>query len=161
MAITAAELKYYKTTNNLGGAILGTEVTDATLENVFANITSAEAASGVVKYACLYIKNTNLSLTLTTVKQWIATQTASPTTSVKIGLGTAAVDATEQTIANELTAPAGVTFVTAVDEANHVAIADLANGSYKSFWLEWTVNAGSAAIAVDNAIVTTKGDTPA
>ncbi|MBO9492073.1 hypothetical protein J7384_17055 [Endozoicomonas sp. G2_1] len=160
MAISASEIKYFKTTNNLGGAITSSEISSGSLENIFPNFTSAEAAAGIVKYACIYVRNTNTSDTLTSVKHWIATQTPSPTTSVEVGLGTAAANASEQVISNITTAPTGVTFSTAANEANSLPLPDLAPDAYKSIWIKWTVNTGTAAIAVDNAVLTTKGDTP-
>ena len=41
---------------------------------------------------------------------WIASNTPSADTTIEIALGSSAVNGTEQTIANESTAPTGVTF---------------------------------------------------
>jgi hypothetical protein len=41
---------------------------------------------------------------------WISSNTPASDTQIAIGVGTAAVNGTEQTVANESTAPSGVTF---------------------------------------------------
>ena len=41
---------------------------------------------------------------------WIASNTPSADTTIEIALGSSAINGTEQTIANENTAPTGVTF---------------------------------------------------
>lgn len=161
MPILNTDIKYFKTADNLGGAITATLVVSATLENLFSNISSAEAKDGVTKYACLYVKNTHASFTWSAVKQWILQNTPSNDTEVFLGLGVSGVDGEEPTIADELTAPAGVIFGSPEDEATANDLPNLAKAEYHGFWVKLVVSPNAAAIALDNWKIRTKGDTPA
>lgn len=124
-------------------------------------MSSAESSSGDTEYRCIYVKNTNGSLTLQSAKVWIATNTPSTSTSVEIGLGTSAVGGTEQTVANENTAPSGVTFGTAAGEGNALTIGDIASGSHKAIWIKRIVSASAGAYNDDNYVLSYAGDTAA
>lgn len=138
---------------SLGGAISTTEVST----NLLDDVSSAEAVAGTVEYRCFYVKNNHGSLTLIDPKTWIEANTPSATTTIEIGLGTAAVNATEQTVANESTAPTGVTFSSPADFAAGLALTSLAAGAYKSVWIKRTVNSGTAS-TTDTATLRTQGD---
>lgn len=162
MPILANEIKYFKSSSGvgLGGAISATQITTGVLNNLFDDVSSAEGVTGKTEYRCFYVKNTNATIDLISAIIFIATNTASADTEMTIGLGTAAIDATEQTIPNEATAPAGVVFDLAEDVANALAIGTLtANGSYKSIWVKRVVDAGAVAAASDSATFTTQGET--
>lgn len=167
MAILASEIKEYKSTNtvssidSLGGAITATEITDNTTHNIWDVVSSTESNSGDTEYRCIYVKNTNASLTLQAAKVWIATNTPSTDTSVEIGLGTSAVNGTEQTVANESTAPSGVTFSTAAGEGNALTIGDIPNGQHKAIWIKRIVGATAGAYNDDNYVLSYAGDTAA
>lgn len=51
--------------------------------------------------------------------------------------------------ADEGTAPAGVSFVTAANIASALSLGDLAPGYGKAVWIEWAVNAGAASATSD------------
>ena len=161
MPISSTDMKLFKTTNNLGGTITSNELVSASLGALFATITGAEATSGVVKYACLYIRNKNATLTLSTVKQWLLYNTPSVNTEVKFGIGTSIKNGTEQTIANELTSPVGVSFSLATNEAGSIAFPNLDADDYQSLWIELTISPGATATALDNFVIRNKGDSPA
>lgn len=164
MPIVNADLKYFLSGGasntdanaSIGGAISST----AAPSGLFDNKTSAEAAAGRTEYRCIYLKNTHASITGTAVKVWIKTNTPGADTAITIGLGAAAVSGTETAVANETTAPSGVTFSTAADEANALAIADLAPGATRALWVKLVVNAGAAA-TTDSYTLTFKCDTTA
>lgn len=167
MAILASEIKEYRSTYNsggidsLGGAITATEIVDNTTHNIWDVVSSAESSSGDTEYRCIYVKNTNGSLTLQGAKVWIATNTPSTSTSVEIGLGTSAVGGTEQSVANENTAPSGVTFGTAAGEGNALTIGDIGSGSHKAIWIKRIVSASAGAYNDDNYVLSYAGDTAA
>lgn len=139
---------------SLGGVISST----AAPSGIFDNVSSVEATAGDVEYRCVYIRNGHGSLSLTTAVVWIQANTPSAQTTVDIGLGTAAISGTEQTIANEGTAPTGITWSAAATEGAALAIGDLAAGATRSVWLRRTVTAGAAA-ASDTFTLRAKGDT--
>lgn len=146
---------------SLGGAKSSVSIVDATLQNLFDKVTSAEAAAGSVKYRCFYVHDANATLTLEAAKVWISQLTSSTDTEIAIGLGSSAINGTEQTVVDEDTAPTAVTFTTPVTEGTALAIGDIPAGQHKAVWVRRTVNAGAAADNLDNAIITFKGDTAA
>lgn len=170
MAIVTAEIKLYLSGGgansdpnaSLGGAISTTEVDDVTtLHNLFDKVTSDETTSGAVEYRCVYIKNTNATLTWEAVKAWVDSNTPSADTTLAIGLGSSAINGTEQTVADEVTAPVGVTFSEPANKAAGLTIGDIPNGQHKAIWLRRTVNAGSSAYNNDGATLGFSGDTAA
>lgn len=166
MAVLSSDIKFYLSGGgantdpaaSLGGAISTTEVNPATL---FDTVDSAEAASGDVEYRCIYIKNTNGTDTLLAAAAWISSNTPSADTVLDIGLGTSAIDGTEQTVANESTAPAGVTFSAPSTKATGLSIGDMTAGQHKSLWIRRTVSAAASAYNNDGATINAGGDTGA
>lgn len=146
---------------SLGGAKSSTDVVDATLHNLFDIVSSDEASAGDVEYRCIYVHNGHATLTLQNAKVWIQSNTPSADTSIDIGLGTSAVNGTEQTVANESTAPTGVTFSAPAVEGSALTIGDIPAGQHKAVWVKRTVNAGAAAYNNDNFVLRVKGDTAA
>ena len=141
---------------SLGGVISSTEVT---ADALFDDVTGDQASSGHTDYRCIYIKNEDAD-TLSTSVLWIQSNTASADTAITIGLDLAGVSATADTIADENTAPdPAVTFVTAVDKANGLAVGNLAQNAYYGIWIKRTVSASAAAYANDGFTLRVKGDT--
>lgn len=164
MPIVSADIKYRLSGGggnadpalSLGGAKSSTEAGS----NLLDAVSSAEALAGDVEYRCFYVHNAHATLTLENAVAWIEANTPSADTTLDIGLGTSAVNATEQTIADENTAPTGITFVAAVNEAGAVALGNIPAGQHRAVWVRRTVNAGAAA-SNDTATLTVKGDTQA
>lgn len=169
MPITATDIEFHLSggaSNSdpdaaLGGAISSTEITDATIANLFDNVSGAEAAAGDTEYRCFYILNNHGSLTLQGAEVWIETNTPSGDTSAEIGLGSSAVNGTEQTVADESTAPTSVTFSTAAGQGNALSIGDIPAGEHKAVWVRRTVGSGAAAYNSDSVVIRVQGDTAA
>ncbi len=81
--VSASDLKIYKTTNNLGGAITATQVTSATPNNVFTNIPKNELVVGEDYYACVYFKNTHPTEAMDNFKLWLTNKSSPPDTELK------------------------------------------------------------------------------
>ena len=145
---------------SLGGVKSSTSV-GAGLHNLFDIVSSAEASTGDTEYRCVYIHNNHGTLTMQTSKIWIATNTPSTDTSIEIGLGSSAVNGTEQTVANENTAPTGVTFSAPASSGAALSIGDIPAGQHKAVWIKRIVNAGAAAYNNDGATITVSCDTAA
>ena len=161
MPITAAELEFRESTEaNLGGAISATPVSGA-LHGLFDYVSGVEAAAGDTEYRCIYVRNSHASLTLYGAKVWIDTNSPSPDTAVQIGLGTSAINGTEQTVADESTAPVGVSFSAAANEGAALVIGDIPAGQHKAVWIKRTVSPGAAAHNSDGMSLTFKGDSGA
>jgi hypothetical protein len=146
---------------SLGDQVSTTVITPAALHNLFDVVTGAQAAAGHIDYRCIFVLNNHATLTLQAAIAQLTSQTALGGT-IAFGLDTTAVSAkgaaTAQavTVANETTAPAGVTFAT-----SDAAIGDIPAGSVKGIWLRRTVTAATAAINPDGVIMTVTGDTDA
>ena len=145
----------------LGGAKSSTAVTDNTTHNLWDVVSSAESSAGDTEYRCIYLHNNHGSLTLQNAKVWISTNTASSSTEIQIGAGTSAINGTEQTIANENTAPTSVTFSLAASEGAAVSLGNIPNGQHKAIWIRRVVTAGAAAANDDSYVLTYAGDTAA
>jgi hypothetical protein len=133
---------------SLGGAKSSTAVSTS-VDGLFDAVTAAQAAAGLVEYRCIYLHNANASDTMTAARVWINANTPLAGTDLAIGVGTAAVNATEQTIANEATAPSGVTFSSPSTAGSGLALGDLPPGQHRAIWLRRTVTAGAGASAND------------
>lgn len=146
---------------SLGGVESSTEITDATVNNLYDDVSGDESSAGDTEYRCFYVHNAHATLTLQSAKLWIYSNTPDSDTNVQVGLGTAGVNATEQTVADESTAPTGVTFSDAANEAGALAIGDIPAGEFMAIWVKRVVNALAAAYDADQATFRVKGQTAA
>lgn len=150
---------------SLGDQVSTTQMTDNTLHNIFDQVGGDENAAAVVDYRCLFFHNAHATLTLESPKVWIASETAGGA-SVAIGLDPAGVtvvglaSAQAATIANELTAPAGVTFSAPTTKVGGLVPANIPAGSVVAVWVRRTA-ANNAAVDNDGATITIGGDTAA
>lgn len=136
----------------------GVKSSTAASASIFDDVSSAEASSGDTEYRCVYVHNNHGALTYLGSKVWIQANTPSADTDVAIGLGTSAVNDTEQTVANENTAPSGVVFSAPSSFTGGLSIGDIPAGQHKAVWIRRTVNAG-ATVASDSFTLRVQGDT--
>jgi hypothetical protein len=169
MPITAADIKFYLSGGaansdpdaSLGGAVSTTEVVTATLHNLFDVVSGDEAAAGDAEYRCIYVKNTHGTLTLQNAAVYVQSETSNADSDELIGLGTSAIDGTEQTVADESSAPAGVTFSQANGAGAALAIGDLGPGQTKAIWIRRDIVAAAAAANNDSFTLRVTGETAA
>lgn len=168
MSIVASDIKFRLSGGGantdpdaaLGGAKSSTQVVDNTLENLFDSVSGAEHAAGRTEYRCIYVHNAHATLALTTAKFWLPSDTPSADTDLSVAVGTSAVNGTEQTIANETTAPTGVTWSdAATSHATGLALGDIPAGQHRAVWIRRTTSAGSTAAPGDTASLQAGGDT--
>lgn len=162
MPIASSDIKYRLSggaSNSDANASLGgaKSSTDAPA-GVFDNVSSSEASAGDTEYRCIYVHNAHATLTMQGAKLWIQANTPSSATAVRVAVGSSAVNGTEQTVANEGTAPTGVTFSTAANEGAAVTLGDIPPGQHRAVWIERVVDAG-ATVASDSFTLRTKCDT--
>mgnify|MGYP001768124687 CR=1 FL=1 len=162
MPIVATDIQFKTSTatGNLGGAIAGDDVSSA-LHGLFDVVAGAEALSGDAEYRCVYVKNNHSTLTLYNAVAFISSNTPSGDTAVDIGVGTSAVNGVEQTIANENTAPAGVSFSNPSAYIGGLQLGDIPAGQHRAIWIRRTVSAGAAAYSGDGMTLAVQGDTAA
>lgn len=165
-AIIAAEIVYRLSggaATTLGDQALGgaKSANAVPAGGLFDDVTGAESAAGSVEYRCVYIHNANTTpTTLVSPKIYVQTNTPSTDTTIDLALGTSVQGGTEQTIANETTAPTGVSWVTnATNYSTGVALGDIpGNGGHRAVWIRRTVNAGAVAYS-DSFTLRVEGDT--
>lgn len=146
----------------IGGAISSTGITDNVTNNLFDNVSSAEAASGDTEYRCYYAKNNHGTLTLGDARVYISQATSGTDDEIDLGVAAAGVSSTETAVANENTAPASVTFSRPTTYAGGLALnstTGLAPAAYRGVWVRRTVNASAAPVTGDNGIIKTEGTT--
>lgn len=162
MAIASTDIQYRLSGgagNTVPAASLGgAKSTTVAGASIFDDVSSAEAVAGDTEYRCVYVHNAHGSLTLTGAVLWIPANTPSPTTTIDVGVGTSPVNGTEQTVADENTAPSGVTFVAAGTLGAGVSLGDIPAGQSRAVWFRRTVQAGTAA-ASDSCTFRVTGDT--
>ena len=161
MPIISDDIRFLESTNGLGGTITGTEIVDATLNNLFDLVSSDGAVDGETNYRCLYVKNANTTLTLKNGLAFLFSNTASLSTEVAIGVGTSNVGGIEQSIPNENTSPIGVNFIEDLGSENGVDLGNITGTSHKAIWLRRIVNSGTTASSEDSAVIVVQGDTVA
>lgn len=127
---------------SLGGAKSANTMSSA-IDGLFDAVSAAEAAAGRVEYRCVYLHNASATDTMTAARVWVSANTPLAGTTLDIGVGTAAVNGTEQTVANETTAPSGVTFSAPTTAGTGLALGNIPAGQHKAIWLRRTVTAGA------------------
>lgn len=145
---------------SLGDQVSTTAITDATVGNLFDDVSGAEALAGSTEYRCFFVLNNHATLTLQGATITIQSETALGG-SITIALDNIAVSAKGSgsaqaaVIASETTAPSGVgTF-----GSGPLTIGDLAPGQVKGIWLKRIVGASTAAINPDGVVLRIAGDT--
>lgn len=179
MAIISTDIKYRlsapgASAGNTAAATIGdgrgnfvstTEITSATLHNVFTKISGSENANSQTDYCCIFVYNSHATLTLQTPAVWISAEVAGGAT-VEIGVDTTAAStlgsssAQALTIASDTTAPAGVSFSAPTTFATGLALGDIPAGYVKAFWIK-RIAANTAALAADGATFSVQGSTAA
>lgn len=145
---------------SLGDQVSTTAITTATLNNLFDDVSGAESAAGDIEYRCIFVLNNHATLTLTNATVAVQSQTAGGG-AIDIATDNIAVSAKGSgsaqaaTIANESTAPSGVSAF----GAGPLALGDLGPGQVKGVWLRRTVTAGAGAVDPDGVVLRVTGDT--
>jgi hypothetical protein len=139
------------------GKYLSTSVlADGSLHNLFDTVSGVEAAAGDTEYRCLFVLNLATDA-MNDVLVWIESQTPGGA-DIAIGLDPAGVTAKASasaqaaTIANEATAPTGVTFSLPTGAVNALAVGDVDPDECFAIWVRRTVPEAAGA-KVDGALI--------
>jgi hypothetical protein len=181
MAIVAGDLLYKLTTKSgsagnsltstpaasLGKYISTTQITDATLNNLFDDISGDENAASDVGYRCIAIHNAHATLSLTSAVVWLSAEVAGGAAgaiavddAAASAIGSASAQGDE--IADESTAPgAGVgAFSSPTSKGTGLSLGTIAAGYCRFIWVRRTA-ANSAALDNDGVTIRVEGDTAA
>lgn len=127
---------------SLGGAKSSVSV-DTGLNGLFDDVSGAESEAGDVEYRCVYWVN-SAGKTVEDARAYIYAD-ASGSDSLAIGVDAAGKNGTATTVANEDTAPSGVTFSSPSDYANGIQLGNFDDGDYIAIWVKRTVPASASA----------------
>jgi hypothetical protein len=148
---------------SLGDQISTTVWAGGVANDLFDDISGAENAAATVDYRCLFLHNNNSANAWQNVLLYLAAEVAGGA-SIAIGvdptaaspIGSASPQAVQ--IANETTAPAGVTFSAPTTVGAGLAMGSIPVGYCRPFWIRRTA-ANSAALSTDGVTFGTTGDT--
>jgi hypothetical protein len=153
--------------DSLGGYMSTTPLTQATLDNLFADITGDQNAADAVSYACLFLANNNPTLVLQASVVWLYSETEGGANIAialdNIGIteaGSTSPQAT--TITDSATAPAGVTAFSAptTKDSSTLLIGDIGPGECVAVWVQRTATNSSAQMT-DGVVLRVEGNTTA
>ena len=150
---------------SLGDQISTTQITDASLHNLFDAVTGDENAASEAEYRGIFVHNAHGTLTWQNVVVWISAEVgggAVAAISVDTTGVTAVGSASPQmkTIADENTAPATQTFTSPTTKGTGLAIGNIPAGSVAGIWIRRTA-ANTGAVDNDGATIRVEGDTAA
>jgi hypothetical protein len=138
---------------SLGGVVSDYAPRQLVRGNVFADLTEAQRVAGAVHYRCLYVVNTHPTGDLANLTLWLDDLPVNAGTAMAIGADPAGVNGTATTVANETTAPSGVTFSAPTSYGSGINLGTLTPGDYVAFWVRRTVTAGAAAQGFDRLLL--------
>lgn len=148
------------------GKYVSTTEASSNVNELFDVVTGAENAASDVEYRCVFVKNTHATLTYLSSVVFMSSP-VSGGAAAAIGLDTTAksdadsASAQALEVANESTAPSGVSFSTsAIDVASGLSIGDLAPDEVKAIWIRRTA-ANTAALDDDGFTLSFSGDSAA
>lgn len=175
-AITSGEILFkYSVSAAAGNTTAGTAATSlgdqisitawagGSPNDLFDDISGAENAASTVDYRCIFIHNSNSANTLENAVVYLSAETGGGA-SIAVGADTTAASvigsgsAQALTVANETTAPAGVTFSSPTTAGTGVSLGNIPSGQCKAFWIRRTA-ANTAALSSDGVTIAVTGDT--
>ena len=168
MAITSGDLEILLTGGaansdpnaSIGGAVSSTQLVNNSKNNLFDKVSAQEAEDGLEDYRCEALKNDHATLTYKGSKVWIRQNTSSGDTAVEIGASAQGINANPTAIADDETAPTGVTFTAPATEGAAISIGDIPPGQFFCYWTKRDVDPNAAA-AADQYQIEVIGETDA
>jgi len=150
---------------SLGKYISTTELTDATLNNLFDDVSGDENAASNVEYRCIFVHNAHASLTWQSVVCWLSAEISGGANAAiavddvaASAIGSSSAQADE--VANEDTAPTGESFSSPTSKAAGLSIGNLPAGYCRAIWVRRSAT-NSAALNNDGVSIRCEGDTSA
>lgn len=143
----------------LGGAIstaAGGVVDDAVKNDLFDDVSAAEAAAGDIEYRGIYVQlKAAATGSLADARIYHSADSANTGDIIDIALADEAITTTIETITDESTAPVGPSFTHPTSYAGGLALnstTGLAAGAYKGVWVRRSITAGAASGSITNTL---------
>lgn len=146
----AATIQYRKTTADLGGAATSTQLSATAMNNLWDNVTAAQASAGGNEYRAVDLYNAGDAVA--TLVAFFSTATTSTGTEIEAGIEASPIGSTTS-VADEATAPSGVAFAVR-SAAAKLTLPNVAVGAYCRVWLKRAVTAGTGNLANDSTTMT-------
>lgn len=150
---------------SLGEFISTTQLTSASLHDLFDVVTGDENAASEAEFRLIFVHNSHATLSLISPVVWIVSEVAGGTslalsvdTTATSALTSASAQAKE--IVNENTAPASQTFTSPTTKATGLALSTIPAGQVKGIWVRRTA-ANTAGLAADGGTIRVEGDSEA
>jgi hypothetical protein len=143
-------MQFRETTNGLGGAATVTQVSATAMNNIFDDVSAAEAAAGDTEYRAIDVYNDGASA-VTGVDIYMSIATSSADSQLDMGAEAAPLNSTTS-IANESTAPVGVTFANRTSGAP-LSLPDIPAGEYARVWLRRAISAAATNTSNDQGTI--------
>lgn len=152
---------------SLGKYISTTQITDASLHNLFDVVTGDENAASDVEYRCFFVHNNHATLTWESVVAWLSAEVAGGASAAiavdniaASAIGSASAQAYEA--ATESTDPSASvgSWSTATSKATGVSIGNIPAGQCRAVWVRRTA-ANTVAVDADGVTISFSGDTAA
>lgn len=137
---------------SLGGASSSVAVSGTAMNNLFDDVAEGEASAGDTEYRAIDVRNTG-DATATVVKIYMSVETTSASTQIDMGIEASPLGSTTS-IADESTAPAGVTFAH-YNSGSQLSLPDIAAGTYCRVWLRRVVSAAAGNTSNDQGTIYT------
>ncbi len=151
---------------SLGKYISTTQITDATLNNLFDDVSGDENAASESEYRCIFVHNAHATLTWQSVVVWLSAE-ISGGANCQIAIDDLAASAIGSSsaqaalIATEDNTPTGVgSFSAPVTKGTGLSLGNIAAGYCRAVWIKRTT-ANSTALNNDGVTVRCEGDTAA
>lgn len=154
--------------NSIGGPISLVEPGELNLTNgvmgaLWDFVPLSEATAGLAaEFRCIYAYNANENgVKLVNAILWFEGLNKDSNIINSIGLDPSGLNGTAQTIANETTAPVGVTFVQPTTKHTGLSLGTMSAGSFYPFWLKRQIQASSTPFFQDSFRLRIEGEPPA
>ena len=149
----------------LGKYLSTTEITDASANNLFDDVSALENEALTVEYRCFFVHNAHASLTYQGPLAYVYSEVsggcalAIAVDSVAASaIGSSSAQALE--VANDATAPDAIVFSTPTTAATGLALGDIPAGQCKAVWVRRTA-ANTTAVNNDGGVIRVLGGTAA
>lgn len=143
---------------SLGGAMSSNVVSETAMNNLFDNVTPTEATNGDTEYRAIDLYNSG-DATASAIEMYMSAETSSADSQLDFGTNNTTHTGGDQgdTIADEGTAPGGITFAHYLT-GSRLSLTDIPAGSAVRVWIRRTIAVGASntnndigTIAVDYA----------
>jgi hypothetical protein len=128
---------------SIGGNLSSFQISDAILNSMFDDISSAEALAGNINYRCFYVYNSNAFSPFNGVNVWMK-QLPGGDATMSLGLDPGGLNSTPAVVINEATAPSGVTFSSAINVSTALYMGNIPPLGRFPIWIR-RVQSGNAS----------------